>query len=309
MPAELLQSPGAEEAKLLAALGTNPAAGHATESDEEQILAELYGDPDAAGIFRAAGPIRAAAATGAGGMISTARKSLGMSGRPNTITKEYASRHGDAFLRAAWCDMAVTYWARHSGNASAVLPAGDRAYTPWHASDFEKIGRWYSGTTAHVNQAKVGDIVFYDWGATNSIGAIDHIGVVEAVLGGGRLQTIEGNTSDAVKRRVRASGVIAGYGRPDYSGSGKPSTGGSGGSSKAPKWPGRYITQPPMMSGSDVRTWQDRMRDRGWRIAVDGVYGPDSERICRQFQKEKHLEVDGVIGPKTWSAAWTAPVT
>ncbi|MFC4053093.1 hypothetical protein ACFOY4_25700 [Actinomadura syzygii] len=58
--------------------------------------------------------------------------------------------------------------------------------------------------------------MFFDWGATDRISAIDHVGVVEVVLGGGRLQTIEANTSDAVRRRVRDAGVIAGYGRPAY---------------------------------------------------------------------------------------------
>lgn len=191
-----------------------------TEPDEEQVLARLYGAPEADGIFRlaaAAAPLAAAAApSGAQALLAEARKSLGMAGRPNTITREYASRHGDAFLRAPWCDMAVTYWARHSGTAEAVLPAGDRAYTPWHAADFQKLGTWHSGTTARVNAAKPGDIVFFDWGESNTIGAIDHVGVVERVLGGGRVQTIEGNTGDACKRRVRGSGVIAGYGRPAY---------------------------------------------------------------------------------------------
>ncbi|WUI00196.1 CHAP domain-containing protein [Spirillospora sp. NBC_00431] len=152
----------------------------------------------------------------AAGMLAEAVKSLGMTGRPNKITKEYASRHGDEFLRASWCDMAITYWARHSGNASAVLPGGDRAYTVWHATDFKQAGRWYEGTAASVNRCKPGDIVFFDWGATNAIGAIDHVGVVEKVLGGGRVQTIEANTGDAVKRRVRAASMIAGYGRPAY---------------------------------------------------------------------------------------------
>jgi len=41
--------------------------------------------------------------------------------------------------------------------------------------------------------------------------------VVEKVLGGGRLQTIEANTGDACLRRVRSASVIAGYGRPAYS--------------------------------------------------------------------------------------------
>ncbi|TDD95845.1 CHAP domain-containing protein [Actinomadura rubrisoli] len=153
----------------------------------------------------------------AAAMLAQARKSIGMSGRPNTITREYAGRHGDEFLRASWCDMAVTYWARHSGNAGAVLLAGDRAYTVWHAEDFQKAGRWHSGTTAEVNRAKPGDIVFFDWGTSDSLGAIDHVGVVEKALGGGRVQTIEGNTSDKCLRRVRGAGTIAGYGRPAYS--------------------------------------------------------------------------------------------
>ncbi|QXJ23903.1 CHAP domain-containing protein [Actinomadura graeca] len=151
------------------------------------------------------------------GMLAEARKSLGMSGRPNKITREYASRHGDEFLRASWCDMAVTYWARHSGNAGAVLLSGDRAYTVWHAEDFQRAGRWRKGSAAEVDRARPGDIVFFDWGASNSVDAIDHVGVVEKALGGGRLQTIEANTGDACRRRVRAANVIAGYGRPAYS--------------------------------------------------------------------------------------------
>lgn len=149
-------------------------------------------------------------------MLAEARKWLGTSGRPNALTRAYAARNGSYYATAPWCDESVTEWARRSGNHQAVCPAGDRAYTVWHAQDFQKLGRWYPGTTANVDRAKPGDVVFFDWGATNSIGAIDHVGVVEKVLGGGRLQTIEGNTGDAVKRRVRSASVIAGYGRPTY---------------------------------------------------------------------------------------------
>ena len=149
-------------------------------------------------------------------MLTEARKSLGLSGRPNYITREYASRHGSEFLSAPWCQMAVTYWARHSGNATAVLLGGDRAYTVWAAGDFHGQGRWYPGTAANVNRAKPGDVVFFDWGNSDSIEAIDHVGIVEVVLGDGRLQTIEGNTGDACLRRVRSHIDIAGYGRPAY---------------------------------------------------------------------------------------------
>lgn len=59
----------------------------------------------------------------------------------------------------------------------------------------------------------------------------------------------------------------------------------------------------------DVRTWQQQMRARGWTLDVDQVYGPGSEQVCRQFQQEKGLGVDGLVGPQTWTATWNAPVT
>jgi peptidoglycan hydrolase-like protein with peptidoglycan-binding domain len=51
------------------------------------------------------------------------------------------------------------------------------------------------------------------------------------------------------------------------------------------------------------------MADRGWAIAADGLYGPQTEDIARRFQKEKGLVPDALIGVITWSAAWTEPVT
>ena len=81
------------------------------------------------------------------------------------------------------------------------------------------------------------------------------------------------------------------------------------GGGAAPPFPGKIIRQPPTMRSPDVRRWQQRMKDRGWKIAVDGAYGPDSENTCRAFQKEKGLQVDGQVGPKTWAATWNAPIT
>jgi len=62
----------------------------------------------------------------------------------------------------------------------------------------------------------------------------------------------------------------------------------------------------------NVKTWQTQMKTgRGWAGigAVDGCYGPNSETVCRQFQQEKGLAVDGLVGPSTWQASWTMPVT
>jgi hypothetical protein len=226
------------------------------------------------------------------GMLAAARKSLGMSGRPNAITRDYAGRHGNEFLKASWCDMAVTYWARRSDNAKAVLPKGDRAYTVWHAQDFQKADRWYSGTTANVNRAKPGDVVFFDWGNSNKIGAIDHVGVVEKALGGGRVQTIEGNTGDACKRRVRSSSVIAGFGRPAY-----------GGSSN---WTEDMVKKLPLLrkgdEGEHVQTLRALLMARSHPEIreVDGPFDTKVELAVRAVQLWGRVEADGVVGPKTW---------
>jgi len=77
-----------------------------------------------------------------------------------------------------------------------------------------------------------------------------------------------------------------------------------------PAWPGRYIKlASPMMKGADVRAWQARMKQRGWKIDVDGVYGPGSKSICEAFQREKGLRPDGIIGPDTWHKTFNAPIT
>jgi peptidoglycan hydrolase-like protein with peptidoglycan-binding domain len=62
---------------------------------------------------------------------------------------------------------------------------------------------------------------------------------------------------------------------------------------------------------TNVATWQRQMVARGWSLSggADGMYGPSSQSICQQFQQEKGLGVDGLVGPQTWSATWTAAVT
>ncbi|MCP2341508.1 peptidoglycan recognition protein family protein [Actinomadura rupiterrae] len=75
---------------------------------------------------------------------------------------------------------------------------------------------------------------------------------------------------------------------------------------KAPAWPGVYLKVGS--TGTSVRTWQAQMHKRGWTITVDGVYGDESRRVCIAFQKEKHLNPDGIVGPDTWRATWEAPI-
>ena len=82
---------------------------------------------------------------------------------------------------------------------------------------------------------------------------------------------------------------------------------------KAPAWPfgpGDYyrrLARPEYRAG--VRAAQAQLKKRGWKITVDGLFGPEMERVITAFQREKGLTADGKLGPRTWRALWESPVT
>ena len=55
---------------------------------------------------------------------------------------------------------------------------------------------------------------------------------------------------------------------------------------------------------ANLRAWQARMASRGYTIAQDGLYGPQTAGVARAFQQQQGLAVDGLIGPQTWNAAF-----
>lgn len=54
--------------------------------------------------------------------------------------------------------------------------------------------------------------------------------------------------------------------------------------------------------GSDVRALQRALRDEGYDLEIDGVFGPITENCVRTFQSRFGLARDGVVGPLTWAA-------
>jgi hypothetical protein len=190
------------------------------------------------------------------------------------------------FASAAWCNQSITFWANQSGNEEPVCFRRDYAYTVWHAQRFRKEGEWH----VDIKGIRRGDIVFFDWNGSNRIGAIDHIGLVTGVRNGA-IYTIEGNTSDGCRRRVRFASMIVGYGRPTY---------------------------PPAGSGgklrSALRTATSRARARaappsdaapaGAPILRDGSAGVGVRQLqrCLNLVQRSGLDVDGEFGPKTGAA-------
>lgn len=52
--------------------------------------------------------------------------------------------------------------------------------------------------------------------------------------------------------------------------------------------------------GPAVKVWQTVLRERGYRITVDGDFGPATNHVVRDWQSKHGLTVDGIAGPATW---------
>jgi peptidoglycan hydrolase-like protein with peptidoglycan-binding domain len=62
---------------------------------------------------------------------------------------------------------------------------------------------------------------------------------------------------------------------------------------------------PNVKSGSHdhpVRTLQDLVNAHGATLAIDGVFGQQTEAAVRHFQHGKGLTADGIVGAQTWVA-------
>ncbi|MFF4818073.1 peptidoglycan-binding protein [Kitasatospora sp. NPDC001309] len=200
-----------------------------------------------------------------------------------------------------WCDQWISYCAAMSGNADVI---GKFEYCPSHVNWFKARGQW-------SEYPKVGAIVFYDWDGDY---VADHVGIVVSFTDS-TITTYEGNTSsgnagsqgngDGCYQRTRPRKVrqVLGYGYPSYPSdtpAPQPNPTPAG-----PAFPGRYLKlTSPYMRGDDVRTIQARLRARTWAIGVDGVFGPQTDSIVRQFQARHGLEADGIVGPLTWREAF-----
>jgi peptidoglycan hydrolase-like protein with peptidoglycan-binding domain len=55
-------------------------------------------------------------------------------------------------------------------------------------------------------------------------------------------------------------------------------------------------------SGDAVAALQHLLSARGYALVVDGDFGKQTDRVVREFQRDRGLAVDGIVGPITWSA-------
>jgi peptidoglycan hydrolase-like protein with peptidoglycan-binding domain len=72
------------------------------------------------------------------------------------------------------------------------------------------------------------------------------------------------------------------------------------------------LDPPTVQSGSEgdaVELLQRLLKqtnvDRWDPGAVDGDFGPNTERAVKNFQRDTSLEDDGIVGPETWAMLWS----
>lgn len=81
------------------------------------------------------------------------------------------------------------------------------------------------------------------------------------------------------------------------------------------KYPGLSTAAAPVFGGDvispgetgnpDMALFEQHMFDRGWTgFVLDGVYSSSEVALVRQFQHQAGIQVDGIIGPQTWAAAF-----
>jgi hypothetical protein len=242
---------------------------------------------------------------------------------------------------AAYCDSFASMCPYHHGYRwwpESQFGEKGCAYCPSHVAVGQAHGEVRFDHASRGDPADIlaGDLLFYDW---NNNGVADHVETAAEDVGTApNTHNYGANTGspEGVHETWRNRSYLLCRLRPTKYRDGSvpspvpappppppitpappkpppPSPGGL----PAPRWPGVVFKTPPDTRGSGVATWQQRMHDRGWNMGsggpahngVDDDYGPTSKGICIAFQREKGLTVDGEVGPNTWAAAWTAPVT
>lgn len=74
----------------------------------------------------------------------------------------------------------------------------------------------------------------------------------------------------------------------------------------------RPTDKPTLREGSknteEVKVLQRELREEGYDLKVDGKFGKRTAEVVKDFQRQSGLQVDGVVGVKTWEQLIDSPV-
>jgi zinc D-Ala-D-Ala carboxypeptidase len=60
-------------------------------------------------------------------------------------------------------------------------------------------------------------------------------------------------------------------------------------------------------TGERVKAAQNELVRHNYSLAIDGIFGDQTDAAVRRFQEKVHLTVDGIVGPNTWRELITLP--
>lgn len=216
-----------------------------------------------------------------------------------------------------WCAAFVSAVGMAAG-VSAILP---HVNCEGMIALYRAAGRWVEDD---AYTPEPGDLIFYDWGdrgAGDCRGDADHVGIVTEV--DGRLLTVvEGNYSDAVKRRYvyEDGSFIRGYAVPDYEddvadidvGDKDPSTPADASAqddTSEDKPDGAALCAAlPVLSygccGRSVVVAQGVLIALGYGCGpdkADGDFGQNTQNAVQRFQRGAGIPVTGKADAATWA--------
>lgn len=221
----------------------------------------------------------------------------GPDGRSGNLTKYWAElAPGDQ--GQPWCACFQRWVDLHAGGPD--LPISNPYYCPTIVTYARQHGLWLPR-----DQGSPGDMILFTW---NQNDVADHIGRIVS-KSGSTYQTIEGNTSSGDTGSQSNGGGVYVRTRPidgtvlgilDYSkllASVTPT-------GLPPRQPVKANPYAAYASNCMIRSTGDNVRFVQWAVgvAVDGIFGPQTQYAVRQFQQYHGCTVDGIVGPQTISA-------
>jgi peptidoglycan hydrolase-like protein with peptidoglycan-binding domain len=66
-------------------------------------------------------------------------------------------------------------------------------------------------------------------------------------------------------------------------------------------WPVLIIEVSAGSTGDAVRAVQSQLNSRSGWLAIDGIFGPQTDNVVHSFQSFCELTTDGIVGPNTWN--------
>ena len=220
----------------------------------------------------------------ANAIVGMSRNQLGMSG-------EYA-----------WCAHTVSNVLRHVG----ITDMYDLSCNSMKAK-MSKDHKWSEPDDAPIP----GDVIFFDWDRERDpeyyTRPLDHVGIVTK-YSNGTITYVNGNGSSAyyvTKQDIHIDNPSVSYWMRWV---------GDNAADKV-EVPAVEVAHKKKIfctveleqldkgcESPSVETAQNLLIDLGYKIEADGIFGSETDKIVRQFQKDYKLDSDGVIGSKTWKA-------